>query len=307
MNDTLSLKEEKVKKKKKKEFQYRDANQGYAMVAPAFILLLVFAYIPLIMALFRAFQDYSTGEFCGFNNFDYILKTPAFIKSFGNVLLFTAIIVVAQMVLSFFFASVLKAIDIKVANAIKVICYVPCLISGVVASIMYMFILNYGGGLITSILVSLDKDPIAFTTQGYWPILCVLLPTFWLGFGYNTLVMYAGLLNVPKTYYEVAEIDGANFWEKNRFITLPYMKNIFILVLVNLITGTLQMMDIPYMITGGGPLEMTLTPSLYLFNSFRDTGRPQNVTIAGALLVMILIVTVNIVAFKFIKSEKMEE
>ena len=176
------------------------------MVAPAVILLLVFAYIPLIMALFRAFSDYSTGEFVWFDNFDYVLKTPSFVKSFGNVLLFTVIIVIAQMVLSFFFASVLKAIDVKVANAVKLICYIPCLISGVVASIMYMFILNYGGGLITSILVSLDIDPIAFTTTGYWPILCVLLPTFWLGFGYNTLVMYAGLLNISKTYYEAAEL-----------------------------------------------------------------------------------------------------
>lgn len=306
MNEALPL-DVKIKKKKKKEFKYRDAKQGYLMVSIAVLLLLVFAYVPLVMALIRSVQDYSTGEFVGFDNFDYILKTPSFIKSFKNVLLFTGIIVVAQMVLSFFFASVLKAINVKVANAIKVICYVPCLISGVVASIMYMFILNYGGGLITSILISLDKDPIAFTTQGYWPILCILLPTFWLGFGYNTLVMYAGLVNIPRTYYEVAEIDGANFWEKNRFVTIPYMKNIFILVLVNLITGTLQMMDIPYMITHGGPLEMTLTPSLYLFNSFRDTGRPQNVTIAGALLVMVLIVTVNIVAFRFIKSEKLED
>ncbi len=295
------------KRRKKKSLEYIDAPSGYAMVTPAIILLGIFAYIPLIMALFRAFSDYSTGQFCGFDNFDYILKTPSFIKSFGNVVMFTGIIVVAQMLLSFFFASVLYAIDMKVANVVKVICYVPCLISGVVASIIYIFILNYGGGLITSILIQLDKDPIAFTTQGYWPIFCVLLPTFWLGFGYNTLIMYAGLLNVPRVYYEVADIDGANYWGKMVYITLPYMKNVFVLVLVNLITGTLQMMDIPYMITGGGPLEMTLTPSLYLFNSFRDSGRPQNVTIAGALLVMILIVTVNLVAFKFIKSEKMEE
>ena len=303
MNNCIS-KERKVRKKK---FAYMHAKSGYAMVLPAVLLLLVFAYIPLVMALFRAFTDYTTGDFCGFDNFDYILKTPSFVKSYGNVLFFTAVIVVAQMVLSFFFASVLKSIEVKVANAVKVICYVPCLISGVVASIMYAFLLNYGGGLVTSVLVGLGIEPIAFTTQGYWPIFCVLLPTFWLGFGYNTLVMYAGLLNIPKVYYEVAELDGANWIKRNRYITLPYMKNIFILVLVNLITGTLQMMDIPYMITGGGPMDMTLTPSVYLFNSFRDPSRPQNVTIAGALLVMVLIVLVNLVAFKFIKSEKMEE
>lgn len=277
------------------------------MVLPAILLLLTFAYIPLIMAVIRSFQDYNTGEFIGFENYDYILKTPSFIKSFGNVFLFTLIILVAQMLLSFFFAQILKAIDIKVSNAVKIIIYIPCLISGVVASIIYMFLFNYGGGLFTSILISLNMDPIAFTTQGYWPIFCVLLPTFWLGFGYNTLVMYAGLLNIPKQYFEAAKIDGANYFQQILYVTVPYMKNIFILMIVNITTGTLQMMDIPYMITGGGPLEMTLTPSLYLFNSFRDVGRPQNVTIAGAILVMILIVAVNSIAFKVITSEKMED
>ncbi len=293
--------------KSSKTYRYRYEKSGFGMIAPACILLFVFAYIPLVMALVRSFQDYDTGKFIGFSNFDYILKTPTFTKAFGNVILFTAIIVVLQMTLSFFFAYVLKSINVKVANAVKILIYVPCLISGVVASIMFMFILNYGGGLITSILIGLNLDPISFQTEGYWPIMAVLFPSFWLGFGYNTLVMYAGLLNVPKYYYVAAERDGGNFGQKMRYITLPYMKNIFILALVNLITGTLQMLDVPYMITNGGPLDMTMTPSLYLFNSFRDVGRPQNVTIAGALLIMVVIVTINLVAFKVIKSDKMED
>ena len=296
-----------LRKKDSHKFLYRDAKTGYLMLLPAVLLLLVFAYVPLIMALGRAFQDYDTGQFVGLDNFDYILKTPSFLKSFGNVILFTVIIVAAQMLLSFIFAYILKSIGTKVANAVKIIIYVPCLISGVVASIIFMLIINYRGGLLTSILYSFGIEPIAFQTKGYWPILCVLLPTFWLGFGYNTLVMYAGLLNVPKSYYEAAQIDGANIFQQIFYITIPNMRNIFILMLVNLITGTLQMMDIPYLITGGGPLEMTLTPSLYLFNSFRDPLRPENVTIAGALLIMIVIVAVNIVAFKLVRSGKTEE
>ncbi len=129
------------------KFRYRYAKSGYGMIAPACILLFVFAYIPLFMAIIRSFQDYATGEFIGFENYDYILKTPTFTKAFGNIVLFTAIIVVAQMILSFFFAYVLKSINVKVANAVKILIYVPCLLSGVVASIMFMFILNYGGGL----------------------------------------------------------------------------------------------------------------------------------------------------------------
>lgn len=296
-----------LKKNNKSHFAYKDAPTGYALVAPAILLLSIFAYVPLIMSIFRAFQDYNTGRWNGWDNFDYIFKTPDFLRSFANVILFTVIIVVVMMVSAFFFATLLKAIDKRISNLVKVLIYVPCLISGIIASIVFMFLINYRGGLITSILIITGHDPIAFTTEQYWPIACVLVPTFWLGFGYNTIVMHAGLLNIPKSYYEAADIDGAKFFDKVFYITLPSLKNILILMLVNLITGTLQMMDVPYMITGGGPLNMTLTPSLYLFNSFRDSGRPQNATIAGSLLVMFAIVLINIIAFRLIRSKKSED
>ena len=119
--------------------------------------------------------------------------------------------------------------------------------------------------------------------------------------------MYAGLMNVPRQYYEAAALDGAGPLRRMFNITIPGMRNYFILMLVNLITGTLQMMEIPYLITGGGPLEKTLTPALYLFNSFRDAGRSQNVTIAGALLIMVLTVLMNVIAFRMIRSQKSEE
>lgn len=293
--------------KKSRKFKYRDALSGWILVAPAVILLLTFAYVPLIMAVIRSFQDYNTGEWNNFGNYDYIFKTPDFLKSFSNVLLFTAIIVVVMMIAAFFFAVLLKQLNVKITNTIKVFIYVPCLISGIIASIIFMFLINLRGGLINSIIYKMGGELISFTTEGYWPIVVVLIPTFWLGFGYNTIVMYAGLLNVPKSYYEAAELDGAGFWAKTFKITLPCLKNILILMLVNLITGSLQMMDVPYMITQGGPQNMTLTPSLYLFNSFRDSGRPQNATIAGSLIVMTIIVTVNLIAFRLIRSKKSEE
>ena len=84
------------------------------------------------------------------------------------------------------------------------------------------------------------------------------------------------------------------------------MRNTFILIAVNTITGTLQMLEIPMLVTGGGPLNMTMTPALYLFNTFRDVGRPLNVTIAGALLVMVVIVIINVIAFRLIKTDRME-
>ena len=295
------------RRSRKNAFRYRYSGTAYAMLAPAILLLIVFSTIPLVMAVIRSFQDYNTQEWVNLENYDYVLKTPSFIGSFENVLVFIVIIVSAMIILSFLFAHVLRAVDPRLSSVIKVILYIPCLISGVVTAIIYMFIMNYGGGLLTSIFISLGLQPVSFQTQGLWPYVCIIIPTLWGGFGYNSLVMYAGLMNVPRQYYEAAEMDGAGPLRKMISITIPNMRNYFILMLVNLITGTLQMMEIPYLITGGGPLEKTLTPALYLFNSFRDAGRSQNVTIAGALLIMVLTVLVNVIAFRLIQSQKSEE
>lgn len=304
---TTQTKQKGERRLRKDAFRYRYSGTAYAMLAPAILLLVVFSTIPLIMALIRSFQDYNTHEWVNFENYDYVLKTPSFIGSFQNVLVFIVIIVSAMIILSFLFAHVLRAIDPRLSSVVKVILYIPCLISGVVTAIIYMFIMNYGGGLLTSIFISLGIPPISFQTQGLWPYVCIIIPTLWGGFGYNSLVMYAGLMNVPRQYYEAADMDGAGPLRKMISITIPNMRNYFILMLVNLITGTLQMMEIPYLITGGGPLEKTLTPALYLFNSFRDAGRSQNVTIAGALLIMVLTVLVNVIAFRLIRSKKSEE
>lgn len=298
----INIKKEAAARRKK--FLFRSAPSAYLMLLPAFVLLTVFVILPLCMALVRAFENYETKEFVGFDNFVYILKTPSFLKSFLNVFLMAVIIVAGMVVLSFFFAIILQKMNNRLGTAAKIVIYVPYLISGIVASIVFLFLTNYGGGLISSVLLSLGKEPISFATEGIWPYVSVIVPTLWLGFGYNTLVMFAGLLNIPKEYYEAAKMDGAKAGARLWYITLPNMKNYFVLIIINLVTANLQMMEVPYIMTGGGPNEKTLTPVLYLFNSFRDPGRPQNVTTAGALLIMLLIMAVNIVVFRLVRSEK---
>jgi ABC-type sugar transport system permease subunit len=91
------------------------------------------------------------------------------------------------------------------------------------------------------------------------------------------------------------------------YITLPQMKNIFVLMCISLTAGTLQMFDIPYMLTAGGPSNSTLTPMLYLYNNYRDVSKGMGYTIAGAILMLIIIVMINSVVFAVIKSEKSVE
>ena len=116
--------------------------------------------------------------------------------------------------------------------------------------------------------------------------------------------MYAGAIGIPESYYEAAMLDGANAFHRLWYITLPGMKNYFILTIINLASGTLMMFELPMMVTGGGPVNKTMTPILYIYNTFNDFTVDSNIVIAGAILVAILICAINVVIFRIIRSEK---
>ena len=295
---------EKLLRYKHKKYKY--AKQGMAFVLPAVCWIFLFVYIPLIMALFRVFQNYQTHEFVGFENFDYVLKTPAFINSFKNVLIFTVVITFLMVILSFLFASLLASIKYKkLTSAVKTFIYIPNLMSGVIVAIIFNLLLNTGYGLFACLRSMNGKYPIDFSNDGIWPYLAIIIPTLWIGLGYNTLIMLAGRLNIPKEYYDAAEIDGAGWFDTLIHITIPSMKNYFILIITSQIIGNLQMLEIPMWITGGN--DKTMTPNLYLFNTFRDSGRSPNVAIAGSLIIMVIIATINIIAFSILHSKKGDE
>ncbi len=277
------------------------------MMLPAFALLTIFVITPFVMAVYRSFTDYSAYneniKFVWFDNYVTILSDVSFIKSLGNVVLMTVIYAVLMFVLSFLFALLLTKLTPKTANVAKVVTYLPFMLSGILLSVIFIFLFSQNG-LFNAPRMSHDADGISFATDGIWPYVIIILPLLWGGFGYNSLVMYAGLLNIPNAYYEAAEIDGANGWNKLWGITIPNMKNYFVLIIINLITGGLQMFELPLMMTSGGPLEKTLTPVLFIFWQKSNPSIPESAVVAGAILIMIPIAAINLIVFKLIRSEK---
>ena len=293
--------------KRNKKFFYRNKWYGFLMLAPGFILLTIFVIIPFIIALYRSVTDYyaynDNIQFVWFDNYIRILQDESFFKSLGNVVMMTLIYASIMVVITFAFAHVIKKLTPKMAGLTKIICYVPHLLSGIVLSIIFLFIFS-NNGLINAIRVDNGLERIIFNQDEWWPYFVIILPLLWGGFGYNSLVMLAGLLNIPNDYYEAASIDGANAWQKLTRITIPSMKNYFVLIIINLITGGLQMFELPMMMTGGGPLESTLTPVLFIYFQKQNPSLQECEIMAGSILVMIPIALINIFVFKVIRSEK---
>ena len=299
--------ENTVEFKRNKKYVYRNKWYAYAMIAPGFILLTIFVIIPFVIALYRSVTDYyaynTNVQFVWFENYVRILKDDSFFKSLKNVVMMTLIYTVIMVVITFAFAHVIKKLSPRLASATKILCYIPFLLSGIMLSIIFIFIFS-NNGLINAIRANGGKERIVFNQDGVWPYFIIILPLIWAGFGYNSLVMLAGLLNIPKDYYEAAEMDGANAWKRLRYITIPNMKNYFVLIIINLITGGLQMFELPMMMTGGGPLESTLTPVLFIFLQKQNPSLQECEIMAGSILIMIPIALINILVFKVIRSEK---
>jgi multiple sugar transport system permease protein len=283
---------------------------AYMMILPSIAFLVVFVLAPMFMAFSRSFYDwqwYAESKFVGIANFVNVLKNQLFHKSILNIIQFVLIIVPTQLVITFLFAHVLRGMNAKIGAYAKTAVYVPTVIAGVVASVIFLFIFNYQGGILNWIIRQLGGERIPFLAQPVSAMISVSAAAIWMGFGYNSLIMFAGLQNIPQSYYEAAEVDGAGIWTKLFKITLPSMRNVFILILIGLMTGTLQMFDLPYLMTNGGPVNSTLTPMIYIYNNFKSPEYTMGYTVAAALLLMVVIGALNSIVFTLIGSQKAQD
>lgn len=285
---------------------------AYMMILPSIAFLGVFVLAPLFMAFSKSFTDwqwYAQSKFVGFDNFLMVLKNQLFRTSIVNILRFVVIIIPIQLVATFLFAHVLRGMSPRIGAYAKTAIYVPTVIAGVVASVIFLFIFNFQGGILNWLVRQFGGKRVPFLAEPTLARISVSAAALWLGFGYNSLIMYAGLQNIPQNYYEAAEVDGAGAWIKLRKITLPSMRNIFILILIGLTTGTLQMFDLPYLMMNatGGPVNSTLTPMIYIYNNFKSPDYTMGYTVAAALLLMVVIGSLNGVVFTLIGSQKAQD
>ena len=286
--------------------KYVDNKSAWTMLIPTILLLSIFVYVPLIMAFYRSFFESSNGSvnFVGFQTFISILTNKNFMESIWNVLMMSIIITISQILLSFIFANVLVKINKKLSVVSRTLIYLPYLISGIVVSVIFTLMTTYNGGIINSVLESLGGTPIAFNNDFFWSPVSIIIPTIWIGFGYFSLVMYAGIINIPISYFEAAEVDGANFLKKTWYITIPAMKNYFILLMVTMIVVNLQMFEIPLIMTNGQPSNKTMVPVLYLIHS-RSNGNISDTEITtSAVLIMLIIVVINSSIFYLFRNKK---
>ena len=285
----------------------RDNRTAYLMIAPMVVLLSIFVIWPLIYAIYLSgfeINFYKGSTFVGFQFYQYVLEDARFWRSLGVGLLFALLVVPAGMVVSLLIASFIKTLSGKLAAFMKTTIYVPAVVSTVVASVLFVFIYQ-DQGLANWGLSLVGAGPFAFLNDPSLVLPSIAIPAIWLGLGITTLIMLAGLLDIPESYYEAAQLEGAGFLQRTWYITIPLMKNILLYLFVTGFVAALQQLDLPLVMTNGGPVSASTTPNLFIFNSFRD-GTPYSTSfsLTAALLLFVVLGGISAVVFKLINSDK---
>jgi len=287
----------------------RDTVVAFAMLAPALVLLGIFVIWPMIQSAYLSFFDWSfyrDSVFVGFDNFRRVLTDESFVASVGRGLLFALMVVPTQLVLAFAFASLVAGVSRRLASVLKVSVFIPTAISTVIASIIFILIYQYHGGLANWVIGLFGVEAQAWLADVALALPAMAVPAVWLGLGVAALIMLAGLLDIPASYYEAAELDGANWWQRTFSITLPLMRNTFLYLMIAGFVANVQQFELPLVLTNGGPLESTMLPNLLIFTHFRDD-ITAGYSIAAAFLLFIVLGTISALIFRFLNSAQAED
>ena len=298
----------KVKRRYKKD----EVFTSFACLTPSFALFLLFTLIPLVISFYFSLFEinfYRGNTFVGFANYEKILKGVSSKEFFSSILIglkYIAIIVPIQSVLAFLIANLIMSVDKKTSALLKVVIYLPCLLSGIVVGAIFSYIFNYDGGLINAFLEGIGLNKVNWTGDPKFAIWAVCLASIWNGIGYTSLVMLGGLYDIPKEYYEAAEIDGANWIQRVFHISLPSLKNVGLYLIISLIVSSFQLYEIAYVIVGSGALHSTEGPIYYLYYQFNYT-RNMGEVYAASLIIAIVLTLISSVSFLLLKQDKVRE
>ena len=204
-------------------------------------------------------------EFIGFKNFVRLFNDELFFKSLFNTLVFLSIHIPLQIFIALFFAQLLNQ-KIKMKGFFRALYFLPVVVSGVVVTILWQQMYAYETGLINQVLVKarLKRIPWLVSPELAMPSIAVMAT--WKNVGFYIVIFLAGLQNIPQELYEAAEIDGASGFQKFFKITLPMLNPTVVLVVVLSTIGGFSLFIEPYIMTGGGPMDSTLSAMLYIYN-----------------------------------------
>ncbi|MCE6994752.1 sugar ABC transporter permease [Saccharothrix sp. S26] len=262
---------------------------AYGFLSAALVCFAVFSWYPIARGAVLGFQqaDFVTDPaWVGWENFERLFADPLFATAWRNTLLFTALALVFGFVVPFLLAVVLNELR-HLKAYFRLVVYLPVMLPPVVAALIWKWMYDPGPGLLNTALRGLGLEGAAWLDSADTSMLSLVIVSTWANLGTATLIYLAALQGIPGDLYEAAELDGANVLRRLWHVTVPQTRFVLLVLLLLQVVATMQVFTEPYVMTGGGPEDSTVTVLLLLYRYafyYNDFGT------ASALSLLLLLV-----------------
>lgn len=272
-------------------------NTKIIMIMPAVILFTVFYLAPIFISVYYSFTDFSgigAAKFIGFKNYQVLLKDKFFFVALKNTFIILIGITITILPLSFIVALLLEK-PFRGSGVVQSMIFAPNVIAPILVGLIWLFILDPKMGMINAILRSIglsdyQQQWIGGKTLTPYSVAFVYL---WQVLGFYTTINMAGLRSIPADIYEAAEIDGANYFQRIRKITIPMMKNTIVINTILIITGGFKIFETVKQLTNGGPNHMSDVLVTYMYDTtFTSSRYGYGMAVATVSFVLCLIFSI---------------
>lgn len=279
----------------------------YGYIMPLGILLCTFYVLPIIMSVFFSFTKYNImapPTFIGFDNYSKLLEDKTLITSIVNTMKFSIVVVPIQTILSLLLAVWINSrASSRAAKFAKSAIFIPVLSSMVLIGMLWKSLLSGDTSPINQILSIFGLSATNLLGNSKTALPTLMFISIWKNVGYFMVIYISALMDVPKSYYEASRVDGATKWQEFKSITLPLLKPTTIMVVFLGVIWSLQVFDLVYTLTGGGPGMSTMTIVMHAYNlNFKNFNSGYAMAVANVLF--FIIATASIVQKTFIKKDK---
>ncbi|WP_326543745.1 carbohydrate ABC transporter permease [Pseudorhodoferax sp.] len=244
---------------------------AWVFAGPAITLIAVFFLLPVVTALLLSATDFDLYaladmrqlRFVGLQNYLALLRSAEFWNAFGNTVYFVLLGVPLSLGLSLLCAVLLNSAAARAQGFFRTAMFAPVVATMVAVAVIWRYLLHTRYGWVNHLLSFVGIAPVDWLGDPQWSMPAIVVFAVWKNFGYNAVILLAGLQGIPRDLYEAAAMDGAGPWQRFRCVTLPMLAPTMFMVGILTVTGYFQLFGEPYVMTQGGPGRSTVSV-LYL-------------------------------------------
>lgn len=287
------------------------ARSAWLFLTPALLFYAIFLIFPVLSSLYLSLHEWNMltspldAKYVGWSNYSYIFtKDKVFLKALGNTFIYAMSVVPISVVLSIFLAVLVYRQ--KRSSIWRLIFFLPTITTPVAIGMVWMYLYRPNYGLINTILNLFGFKSLDWLNNPKTALLSIIITAIWANIGANMLILYAGLKDIPTSYYEAAAVDGASGWVRFSKITLPLLKPAILFVVVTGMISSWQVFDFivamtaPTLGRAGGPINSTMTMVLYMYQTafeYMYMGR----ACAMAYVLLIIIMALSLILLRMFR------